>query len=385
MTRNNDDHPDGEEGLLPGYDASPIGKDPRREPRFGSFDKDDEDEFEEPDRDTDYTSSFSADSLDEDEEFEDDFPDEEENDHLLEEDDDPDYPPSSVWREPDQSVAEEPDDWLKKEGYLEENEDSSQKWPLSLIAVSIVALVLLAAGGYGVMQQRAATEEELRQLRAALATSAHNEDVSASPGALQELKKSYDELAATAEALTLENRRLTDTVAGLQAQLGVQQAVITKTVPTAKPVKPQVADAVASLYGAKAPPSANEIKPATVKQATLPQPAIPKPAAPEPIASKSAATQPVASKPATGPSEPAASSGAWFVNFGTYASRSMAETWGSRLSPNAGKVIIAPYVKDGQTLYRVRVVKLASKGSAEEVARKLETELRMPKLWIGKE
>ncbi len=81
------------------------------------------------------------------------------------------------------------------------------------------------------MQQRAATEEELRQLRAALATSANPEEAKTSREALQNLQQSYDKLAANAEALTLENRRLADTVAGLQAQLGVQQAVLTKTVP----------------------------------------------------------------------------------------------------------------------------------------------------------
>ncbi len=46
-------------------------------------------------------------------------------------------------------------------------------------------------------------------------------------------------LQQNAEALTLENRRLTDTVAGLEAQLGVQQAVLTKAVPAANPVKPR--------------------------------------------------------------------------------------------------------------------------------------------------
>ncbi len=74
MTRNDDDHSDEEDELLPGYDANPIGKIPRREPRFGGF-YEDEDEYEEPDRDTDYTSGYRADN--EEEEFEDSFSDEE--------------------------------------------------------------------------------------------------------------------------------------------------------------------------------------------------------------------------------------------------------------------------------------------------------------------
>ena len=144
----------------------------------------------------------------------------------------------------------EEDEESDSENYEQEH---GPKWPWSLIAIAIVAFVLLIAGGYGVMQQRAATQEELRQLRATLATNVNPADESASREALQELQQSYDKLAANAEALTLENRRLTDTVAGLEAQLGVQQAVLTKAVPAANQVKPQAADAVASLYGNKPP------------------------------------------------------------------------------------------------------------------------------------
>ena len=241
--------------------------------------------------------------------------------------------------------------------------------------MAIVAFVLLTAGGYGVMQQRAATQEELRQLRATLATSANAVDESASREALQKLKRSYEKLAANAEALTLENRRLTDTVAGLEAQLGVQQAVLTKKVPAEKPVKPQAANAVSALYREKPLPSANQVKPAAVLEASSPQQVAPKPVAPKPVAPE----------PVSAPTVAAASSGPWFVNFGSYSSRNMAETWASKLHPGAGKVIIAPTSKDGQTLYRLRVVGLVSRGSAQDVARQLEAQMRVSKLWVGKE
>ena len=39
----------------------PLANIQRREPRFGGFDED-EDEYEEPDRDTDYTSGYRADN-----------------------------------------------------------------------------------------------------------------------------------------------------------------------------------------------------------------------------------------------------------------------------------------------------------------------------------
>ena len=391
MTRNDDDHSDGEAGLLPGSDANPIGSVQHREPRFGGFDED-EDEYEEPDRDTDYTSGYRIDSVEE--EFEDSFPDEEDYDIFPAKDDSPRYQPSSIegWHsgssplsESDQSVAEKPDAWLEREGYLEEEDEvtdeenneqeSGQRWPWSLIAMAIVAFVLLTAGGYGVMQQRAATQEELRQLRATLATSANAVDESASREALQKLKRSYEKLAANAEALTLENRRLTDTVAGLEAQLGVQQAVLTKKVPAEKPVKPQAANAVSALYREKPLPSANQVKPAAVLEASSPQQVAPKPVAPKPVAPE----------PVSAPTVAAASSGPWFVNFGSYSSRNMAETWASKLHPGAGKVIIAPTSKDGQTLYRLRVVGLVSRGSAQDVARQLEAQMRVSGLWVGKE
>jgi len=376
MTRNDDYHLDKKDGVLPGDDANPNGSIKPHEPKFGRF-YEDEDEYEEPDRDTDYSSGYRADNVEAEEEFEEPYSDEEDRGFLTaEEDDEPEYLSSSARSESGQSVADAPDAWLEKEDYLEEDEDSGRKWPLGLIAVATAALVLLIGGGYGVMQQRAATEEELRQLRATLATSANPVDESASREALQELQKSYDKLAADAEALKLENRRLTDTVAGLEAQLGVQQAVITKAAPAAKQVNPEVADAVASLYEKKPLPSTKKVEPATAEKASLPQPA----AVPEP-----AAAAPIAPKPAASSTTPAVSSGPWFVNFGSYGSRNMAETWANKLSPNAGKVIVAPSVKDGQTFYRVRVVELASRGSADEVARQLEAQMRVSKLWVGKE
>jgi cell division protein FtsN len=385
MTRNDEDHSTGEEGLMPADNTNPSSKTQRREPKFGSF-YEDEDEYEEPDRDTDYTSDYRADDLETEEEFEESYYEEEESSFLAVDDDDPEYLSASVGSEFDPPVADEADDWLEEE----QDQDSGRKWPFGQIAVAITALVLLIAGGYGVMQQRAATEEELRQLRATLATSADAADERAGRKALRELQVSYEKLAANAEALTLENRRLTDTVAGLEAQLGVQQAALTKPVPAAKPVKPQAADAVSKLYGENQLPSTNQVTPTDVLEASSPKPVpptsvTPKPAPPKTVAPKPAAPKPAAPKPAAVPTEAAASSGPWFVNFGSYSSRSMAETWARKLSPNAGNVIIAPNAKDGQTLYRVRVVELASKGSAEEVARQLEAQMQVSRLWVGKQ
>ncbi|HEY6131583.1 MAG TPA: SPOR domain-containing protein, partial [Halioglobus sp.] len=110
-----------------------------------------------------------------------------------------------------------------------------------------------------------------------------------------------------------------------------------------------------------------------VPETTVPQPAVPKLAVPETTAPKSATTR------------SATSSGPWFVNFGSYATRAMADTWATRLHPNRGEVIVAANTRDGKTLYRVRVVGLDSRNSAMDVARTLESELRVSALWVGKD
>jgi cell division septation protein DedD len=363
MHNNDNDYPDTisepDGKHLPELDSDDSGnrapQGQRREPVFSGFEE--EDSYEEPDRDTDYASSYHEESL-EDEEFyesqdEDDFTPQAE----IEWDDsepgdnreDPDLEPGpKADTEPEQTSIhyaltseeeeeQEEDEWEDEQDYFEEDEGDVQKWPLGLIVVAIVALALLAAGGYGVIQQRSATQEELRQLQATLATAASPAQVNASRDALREVQQRNTELLAAVDALTLENRRLADTVAGLEAQ----QAAIAKQAATPKPVT------------ATAP-----VKPKS--QPATPRPATPKPAAPI-----------------------AAGGGAWFVNFSSYDQRTTAQGWASRLKPEAGKVVVTTGSKGGATVYRVRVIELANRESAEKIARQLEREYGLPRLWVG--
>ena len=232
------------------------------------------------------------------------------------------------------------DDWLDDDELLEDEGGDGPNWPLGLIAVAVVALVLLVAGGYGVIQQRQATAEEIRQLRAELATAANPTDVSASRQALQEMKAENDALARQVETLTRDNRRLADTVAGLEAQLDAQQAALAKAAPE--------------------PPA-----PKAATQATKPTSSAPKPAAPA----------------ASG----AAPTGAWFVNFGSYGREAIARDWAGKLNPGSGEAVLVPAEVNGRAIYRVRVVGLNDRDSAERVARELEAEYSLPKLWVGKQ
>ena len=120
----------------------------------------------------------------------------------------------------------------------------------------------------------------------------------------------------------------------------------------------------AAAAGAAAEPGA----PSSDAAPAAPQPATPQPAAPQP-----------ATPPSSGPGDKP-----WFVNFGSYSQRSAADNWAAKLQPQVGKVVVTGAEKDGRTFYRVRVVELPDKQAAEKVARALESEYGLSKLWVGK-
>jgi cell division septation protein DedD len=339
MTTNHDDHPDDNPFSFK-KDLHSSDKDQHREPLFSGFEEDDDEAFEEPDRDTDYSSGYSADSA-EAEDFDDNLADENNNDLFLPTDTTALQETESDVKESAPMETQAPQEWLEETDYDDVEENTSQGWPLLLVTVAAIALVLLAFGGYGVMQERSAIKEETRLLRAELATSASTMDVNANRAAMQALQDTNAELAANAGALAAQNRRLSDTVAGLEAQLKAQQAALTKKVPATKTPDKTAAAA----------------KPATPQTTT---------------------TQRTAKNTAA-----ASSTGNWFVNFGSYTQPDMAETWANRLRPATGRVIIAKTAKDGKTIYRVRVVGLASKDAASKVARSLEAEMGVSALWVG--
>ena len=347
MSRDNYEDSDGDNEGSP--DVESKNKNPRHEPGFGDFTANDEYEYEEPDRDIDYSSSYSTANEDWDEEFDNVSSGDEEKDIFsFEEESEEDY-------ESGQPLAGEPDDWLESEDSdNDETKDSTQSWPLGLIAVAAVALMLLAAGGYGVIQERAEIEEELRQLRETLTTVASLDDVGVSQKALQTLKQSYDGLTINAEALMRENRRLTNTVTELQAQLEARQASL--------PSNEELIDT--SISAGTKPPASNNSDP------VAPKPATPVPAISQPVTAKPVAT---------------VSSGAWFVNVSSYSTRAAAEKWAPKVRPDAGQVTVSASTREGKTYYRVRVIGLANKSAAAEVARKLEVGLGLDNLWVGHE
>ncbi|MEP5321833.1 SPOR domain-containing protein, partial [Marinobacter alexandrii] len=75
----------------------------------------------------------------------------------------------------------------------------------------------------------------------------------------------------------------------------------------------------------------------------------------------------------------------WFVNFGSYSQRAKAQEWADRLKPGSGSVIVAAADSSGGSVYRVRIVGLASKADAQRVAAQLERTHGLSKLWVGQQ
>jgi cell division septation protein DedD len=151
-----------------------------------------------------------------------------------------------------------------------------------------------------------------------------------------------------------ENRRLTTAVAELEVQLEASQALL---------------------------PTGNKVIDTSVSAETKrPAPNNAGPVAPESSTPVLATPQPAGVKPSM-----TISSGAWFVNVSSYSTRAAAEKWVDKVRPDAGNVIVSASTREGKTYYRVRVIGLANKSAAAQVARKLEATLGLDKLWVGHE
>lgn len=350
MANQKEDHPETSifRSSLSDSDDATVSSGGRREPGFGRFQDSSVEEYEEPERDTDYFSGYSADE-----------------EHLEEEQDDlfpqrDDESPAAVssggsWSSHRASgtvpaVEEESEDaeeWQDDEDDYDVEEEREPAMPLRLIAVAVLAVLLLTVGAYGVLQERASMQDELRELRASLATGAKASDLVDAREALRGLQAAYNTLEAQSASLAQENEQLREAVAELEAEQAEAPAAEEPVVETAaaKPV------AVAAPVE-KAPEEA--------------------PAA-----------------PAAPPAEPAPAAtgepGNWFVNFGSYTSPDTAQGWAAKLRPVQGEVVVVPGTKDDRTYYRVRVIGLSGKSAAELVARQLEAEMQVSRLWVGQE
>lgn len=258
----------------------------------------------------------------------------------LDDDMEPELPLGARLDDPDEDDFEDDgDDWdgydAEYDGEYDGEEEqrpgllaqlSRQPWPLGMIAIAVFALLLLVVGGFGVMRERAALKEEIRELRSQLAEAVSPDQLTTERNTHRDLVEQYEALQEKTQALQLENRQLTDTVRGLEQQQAAQQAVVDATVPS----QPQKAPAQAA------------------------QPA--------------AAT---------------ATEGNWFVNFSSYSQRELADSWARRIKPTQGEVVVS--AAPGGDLFRVRVVSLPDKATAQAIADTLQEQYGLAKLWVGEE
>lgn len=228
------------------------------------------------------------------------------------------------------------------EDHEEEDYDDDKERELNIsmgmIVVAVFALILLAAGGYGIIEERASMQDEIRQLQASLATSAPPEEVAASRDALKRTSTHNTQLQLEVEELSRENRSLKAIISGLETQLTAQKAALERAPVAAAPAPVK-----------KSAPVAAETRPA----------------------------------PEAGPAV-SAPSGEWFVNFSSYSQRSTAETWSGKLSTEQGRVVVEAAESNGRPIYRVRVINLPDKATAEAVAERLQQKFNTGKLWVGR-
>jgi cell division septation protein DedD len=229
--------------------------------------------------------------------------------------------------QPDHEAGDSREEQWDRESYPGEY---SQSLPVGLIIAAVIALLLLAAGGYGVIQQRTALQDEIRQLQATLATTASNTEVASSRQAQRSLEVRNQDLQVEIEYLQVENQQLRQSLAAPEPT------------PKIEVLDAQVAD-----------------------------PTPPKPAPKKPPPQKATVAESVT-----------ASSG-WFVNFGSYTKKATAKSWASKLTTDKGEIAVVDGKKGGKQYYRVRIINLPSREIAEKIARELEQTHNLPRLWIG--
>lgn len=233
------------------------------------------------------------------------------------------------------------------------DENAQRKFPIAMIAVVLVAVALLAIGGFGVVQQRSEMQAEIRDLQAQLAVTMTPEEAALERERQRQVEGESERLNSEIVALGAENIELKEQLQTLEAQLGERQA----------------AREAASQLERQALADAQAVAEAKAQAERV---------ASEARASAASASAQAQSQVQTAPT------GIWFVNFGSYAQRDVAESWATRINSDAGRVVVQSATAGGRTLFRVRVVDLSSQDSAERVATQLERQYKLPRLWVGK-
>ena len=273
-------------------------------------DESDEDELEDDDDDWAEENDESAES-----DESDDSDDLEDSDELEDQD--------------DSDLNDEPDD----EDDLGDS-DMTESRPLWPTAVGLIAIVLLAIGGWGLYEERSTLQARIVELENSQAKARASATID--PAALSALETDNAALKLQLEGLYRDYEVAMAEITALQAL--AESAATADDSDNSDMTDYEEADADGSM--AEDASGAPQVSPATP--------------------------------------------GDWFVNIGAYSTPASAENWLARLeSAGYNAVTQQVVIDDGRVLHRVRVVGFGSKAAAQTVAQALESEFGVTELWVG--
>lgn len=268
-----------------------------------------------------------TDESDEDELEDDDEDDWSEEDEESDDSEDPD----ELEDQDDSDLNDEPDD----EDDLDDS-DTAESRPLWPTAVGLIAIVLLAIGGWGLYEERSTLQARIVELENSQAKARASATID--PAALSALETDNAALKLQLEGLYRDYEVAMAEITALQAL--AESAATADDSDNSDMTDYEEAEADADGSMAEDASDAAQISPATP--------------------------------------------GDWFVNIGAYSTPASAENWLARLeSAGYNAVTQQVVIDDGRVLHRVRVVGFGSKAAAQTVARALESEFGVTELWVG--
>jgi cell division septation protein DedD len=204
------------------------------------------------------------------------------------------------------------------------------------VLTAACALILVVIGGWGAITERSSLIARIAELESAATKTPQRGDLSGSEE----------------QSLREENQRLSNQLDELRDQLSnmAEELAELETALSSKLATSQPPESVATM-------SSNEVANTRTNQ-----------------------DQTVGDKT----SDEANISG-WFVNVAAYSQASAAQSWVDKLTASLDENIISSkVVVNEKTLYRVRVVGLANRATAQALASQLESSYNIGPLWVGK-
>ena len=205
-------------------------------------------------------------------------------------------------------------------------------WP---VLTAGCALILVVIGGWGAITERSALTARIAELEAAKAKTPQRGDLSS-----DEEQALLDEN----QWLTTQLDQLREQFSSMSQELSELEAALSSGLTASQPV-----ESVAAINPKNEVPSTSQ------------------------------------EQPSSDTSNDKTNIEGWFVNVAAYSQASAAQSWVDRLAASVdGTVVSSTVVVNEKTLYRVRVVGLADRATAQALASSLESTYNIGPLWVGR-